>query len=247
MGLGEAKAFEFLRGAPDATDLTLLIDLFGEAIRPLGFSNFGCIHYATPGVPISPAIMFGRSSVDWIERYRVEQLAPHDPTLQFIFSRSAPFSWSDISSRPLTPPQARVFKEAAREGLTSGFIVPVTGPYGEVAAVVMTGDRATELDRQERATLSALATVFATCGRTLREMVQDEADDAPLTPRESECLTWVMQGKTDWEIGMILTLSPRTVGNHINNAMDKLGTSSRAQAVFEAWRHGYLIGAANSH
>jgi DNA-binding CsgD family transcriptional regulator len=53
----------------------------------------------------------------------------------------------------------------------------------------------------------------------------------PLTPRERECLRWVAAGKTDWEIGQILTISEQTAHGYVQNALAKLGARTRAQAV----------------
>ncbi len=57
-----------------------------------------------------------------------------------------------------------------------------------------------------------------------------------LSPREAECLHWAAAGKTDNEIGAILSISPRTARFHIENAKKKLGVSTRIQAVTEALR-----------
>jgi LuxR family transcriptional regulator, quorum-sensing system regulator SolR len=52
-----------------------------------------------------------------------------------------------------------------------------------------------------------------------------------LTAREREVLRWVVQGKTSWEIGRILSTSERTVKFHLRNVYTKLNVSNRAQAV----------------
>ena len=57
-------------------------------------------------------------------------------------------------------------------------------------------------------------------------------DDAlNLTARESDALSWVAEGKSDWEIAVILGLSETTVRFHVDNARKKLGAVNRAQAV----------------
>lgn len=52
-----------------------------------------------------------------------------------------------------------------------------------------------------------------------------------LSPRERDCLVFVAQGKSDWEIGMILGVSKTTAHTHIENAKRKLDCRTRAQAV----------------
>ena len=44
-------------------------------------------------------------------------------------------------------------------------------------------------------------------------------------------MRWVAAGKTDWEIGTILSISATTVKFHVNRARAKLGARMRAQAA----------------
>jgi len=55
-----------------------------------------------------------------------------------------------------------------------------------------------------------------------------------LTPREAEILFWVAQGKTNFEIGTILQISPATAKKHLENIYGKLGTENRASATLRA-------------
>lgn len=61
-----------------------------------------------------------------------------------------------------------------------------------------------------------------------------------LTKREAEVLHWVVQGKTNTEIGVILAVSPRTVQKHLEHIFKKLGVETRAAAATLAldWRSG---------
>jgi len=56
-----------------------------------------------------------------------------------------------------------------------------------------------------------------------------------LTPREADVLHWVIQGKRDWEIGRILSASPKTIQNHVRNILRKLNTETRTGAALEAF------------
>jgi DNA-binding CsgD family transcriptional regulator len=55
-----------------------------------------------------------------------------------------------------------------------------------------------------------------------------------LTLREAEVLSWVAQGKTNIETGMILSMSSRTVQTHLDHIYRKLDVHSRAAAVAKA-------------
>lgn len=57
-----------------------------------------------------------------------------------------------------------------------------------------------------------------------------------LTPRETEVMSWVAQGKTSREIGMILGSSARTVQKHMEHIFEKLGVETRSAATLRAWQ-----------
>jgi CheY-like chemotaxis protein/DNA-binding CsgD family transcriptional regulator len=52
-----------------------------------------------------------------------------------------------------------------------------------------------------------------------------------LTGREAEVLHWVIQGKTNRDIGDILGMSPRTVNKHLEHVFEKLGVETRTAAA----------------
>jgi DNA-binding CsgD family transcriptional regulator len=53
----------------------------------------------------------------------------------------------------------------------------------------------------------------------------------PLSPRESEVLAWIAQGKRDTEIGRILGIAAATVSKHVEHLLRKTGARSRTEAV----------------
>jgi DNA-binding CsgD family transcriptional regulator len=52
-----------------------------------------------------------------------------------------------------------------------------------------------------------------------------------LSRREAEVLAWVARGKTNPQIGLILALSARTVGKHLERVYAKLGVETRTAAA----------------
>ena len=61
-----------------------------------------------------------------------------------------------------------------------------------------------------------------------------------LTAREQEVFNLLVLNKTTREIAKQLSISEKTVRNHISNTMQKLGVKSRAQAVVELLKLGEL-------
>lgn len=61
-----------------------------------------------------------------------------------------------------------------------------------------------------------------------------------LTKREKEVFSLLIENKTTREIANILSISEKTVRNHISNTMQKLSVKGRAQAVVELIRLGEI-------
>jgi DNA-binding CsgD family transcriptional regulator len=65
-------------------------------------------------------------------------------------------------------------------------------------------------------------------------------DCIPMSRREQEVMQWTRAGKTAWETGVILGISERTVVHHIGQAMRKLGSINKHQAVLKALSLGWI-------
>jgi DNA-binding NarL/FixJ family response regulator len=60
-----------------------------------------------------------------------------------------------------------------------------------------------------------------------------------LTAREREILTLIAQGDTNADIAAKLTLSIKTVRNHVSNIFSKLQVADRVQAAIRAREAGF--------
>jgi two-component system, NarL family, nitrate/nitrite response regulator NarL len=88
--------------------------------------------------------------------------------------------------------------------------------------------------------------LLARVGALMRRVTAEDAiaisNPASLTSRELEILRLLANGFDQTDIAQRLSISPRTVGAHIEHILGKLGVHSRAQAVAAAYR-GHLVGA----
>jgi DNA-binding NarL/FixJ family response regulator len=66
------------------------------------------------------------------------------------------------------------------------------------------------------------------------------SETATLTPRESEILALVAEGRSNGEIGKQLFISTKTVSVHVSNILAKLEAASRTEAAAVARRRGLL-------
>lgn len=232
-------ALEFLQAAPTLSTLGELEARFTTLVQGVGFSHYSYTHIATPGQPFRPRLLFGRHSEAWNSHYTARRFAARDPALKAIFTNMQPFSWSEVQARAKTPADNLVFEEAREVGFGDGLVIPVHGVGGEVSGLMMTGERP-DLTPSLRPTLHAAAIVFATTGAMLADFEQGPSSPRSLSERERECLIWAARGKSDWDIGAILALSPKTVGMHIDRARAKLNARTRMQALAVALKRGWL-------
>jgi len=80
--------------------------------------------------------------------------------------------------------------------------------------------------------------------KVLRQFAALPGRQAPLadelTPRELEVLTLIAEGRSNKEIARELSISEKTVKNHINNIFSKLHVYDRTQAMLYAIRKGLV-------
>jgi LuxR family quorum sensing-dependent transcriptional regulator len=71
---------------------------------------------------------------------------------------------------------------------------------------------------------------------------QESTVDKPmvLSAREREALQWASEGKNDWEIGEVMSISEHGADKHMRSIRAKLGAINRTQAVAEAIRRGLI-------
>jgi len=145
----------------------------------------------------------------------------------------------------ITPPAQSLLREYFGTDIVEGMSLPdsiqnllaVHGPAGE--PFPRTPHPHSAADR----TGKHLIIRAATCTRSARAMLvlEENPAHAPspaavtallgLTQREAEVILWVIKGKTNRDIGMILGVSPRTVNKHLEHVYIKLGVETRTAAA----------------
>lgn len=127
-------------------------------------------------------------------------------------------------------------------GYTGALIAPVHLPAGQVGAVVWVTDQPIDMPAVFARHAEPLFTLAVRFLAAHAEQVAPPRPtaSAPLSPREAQCVRWAAAGKTNGEIGTILSLSVSTVRFHLRNAADKLGAATRARMIQAATSQGYL-------
>lgn len=195
-------------------------------------------------MPLEAAYLRSNYSARWRHLYDEAKLHNIDPTIAHCMKSTIPIVWGGSLFK--RQPQQAFFEEASGYGLQSGITYPIHGPDGEFGVISFVTDLPSEskFRRHLGRTLADLALmrdyVFASSLKFVHKSTASR-EETHLTLREKECLRWVMQGKSTWEIAAILHCSEATVNFHITNVRDKFRVRTRQQAVVKAIQEGILV------
>jgi DNA-binding NarL/FixJ family response regulator len=92
----------------------------------------------------------------------------------------------------------------------------------------------------DRAIAEAIQAADESAGTSSSTTPPATSDAAGLTTREREVLRLLVEGHSNPEIAEILSISPKTVRNHVTNILGKLGVETRTAAATSALRRGLL-------
>ena len=172
---------------------------------------------------------------DWKAHYMAHNLHHVDPTIHKSVLSIAPVDWNRFERDAKFH---RVFRSAHDFGITpQGVTVPIRGPYGDrgllsVTAAMPEADWR-KLNRQIVGELQLAAVHLHDAVMRTGLLLQPLARPL-LSAREREVLQWVAAGKSQQDVGDILSISARTVEVHLRSAREKLGALTTVQAVGRA-------------
>nr|WP_246623203.1 helix-turn-helix transcriptional regulator [Sphingomonas colocasiae] len=194
---------------------------------------------------------YAETSFQWVDPanhyWRNRRLALDSPFLHAARLTAEPFHYAEGYLRSWRPTALLdgidCSRVASTTGIQAAIIAPAHLPRGMVGAVVWAArdpiDVAAVFDRHAEH-LHALALKLVASHAEASGRPRHAAEPTALTRREVQCLRWAAAGKTDGEIGIILSLSVSTVRFHLRNAGAKLGATGRAQAIQTAAGLGFV-------
>ncbi len=179
---------------------------------------------------------------DWKAHYVRHRLQEVDPTLRSAARSVAPVDWTRLKS---DPNYDRVFRDAHDFKLpTQGITVPIRGMFGEIGLLcACTSVSETEWGKLKRNIIGGLLNNAVHLHDTVMnsEPLMKTLRHPKLSSREIEILQWAAAGKSQQDIGDILSISPRTVEVHLRSAREKLCTINTSQAVGRAVSLGLIL------
>lgn len=186
---------------------------------------------------------------EWPRYYIEQDYMSHDPIARYCAQNVTPVVWSEVFDyMPRHNMGVRIMNESGDHGLKNGISIPVHGLRGDSGllslcrgydSVSVYRDIIRSMpfvDLLARYIHEAAYRVFSRFGANSGEF------PAPVTlnEQERECLLWSAEGKTSWEISMIMRIPERRVLYYIQNACSKLGVANKQHAVARAVSLGLL-------
>ncbi|HEU6455745.1 MAG TPA: LuxR C-terminal-related transcriptional regulator [Roseateles sp.] len=184
----------------------------------------------------------GNTPAEFLEVAKDLGEARRDPVMARLMTQSVPVVYDQQTYA--TAGAGEVWEAQAPYGYKTGIAVKLHLPGNKHFLLGVDRDEAlpdpgAQL-MQLVAGLQLLAAHAMTAADRLLGPQIDKKDLPKLTRRELDVLSWTSQGKTAWEVSVILGMSEKTVNFHLGNAMRKLDVTSKHQAVLKCVAAGLL-------
>jgi LuxR family quorum sensing-dependent transcriptional regulator len=216
-----------------------LDELFKKLYRSLGAETGALSCIGSPSKLLNFSKVVGSSNTEFVKTYIENNFILYDPAAKKSLKSLAPFSWEECRLEAFGDPRAlNVLNVADDFGYKNGFVVPIHSGLGNFSVVTFTGSDL-DLNATTRGSLHLIGIYYHLALERLALI--DAAQARPdLTPSQIEVMRWVSAGKTDWEIGRILSISEATVNRHVELAKERIGVRTRAQAIVECLVNGFV-------
>lgn len=182
----------------------------------------------------------------WLNLYFKNNLFKYDP---IVLNHSSPNAmiWSQVASTLNDEKSKLVFDHAQAFGLFEGVSYGIEDHKTKISSIFSLSGFSEKIPGHH---IALFETIVPHLHQALFKLNQDDADiqdshnkivkSSILSHREKEILNWIMVGKSNWEISIILNISERTVKFHVSNILKKLDTVSRTHAVAIALNIGLI-------
>ncbi len=174
---------------------------------------------------------------EWLDVYTSKNLHKIDSIMKENFTNFRLQRWKDTFRKCSTPKE--FLFHAGDFGLQDGFTHGQKNPAGNRGSLLSISGDSVEYNTRTEMILEIVVPHFHQVITRISDR-QGRDNIHPLSKRELEVLNWLRQGKSSWDISMLLRISERTVNFHVNNIKRKLDAVNRSQAVSVALQQGLI-------
>ena len=180
---------------------------------------------------------------DWVQTYIERDYLRIDPVVLGCYQRFHPVDWRklDWSSKAAKA----LATDAARFQIgNQGYSIPIRGPNGQFALFTVCDHRDDlawdEFTRENQRNLILIAHYFNNSALMI-ERGRTPTAAKPLSPRETDALTFLAMGYGRGQVADMLEISEHTLRAYIESARLKLGANNTTHAVARALAEGLII------
>jgi len=213
--------------------------VFSSAVQPYGFVAISAGQSSPTPAGRDWKFFFNTWPQEWLTIYQERNYVRIDPLPLYARFADGPLTWLEWGGLNAgTPEQQGLGEWVNTLGLRDGFAVPIHYPGDDLGLCVTVANRPIDGAAEKRALHLASLYALQRC-RKLSAPRMAAAGKSPLTDRERACMRWVIEGKSDRDIGDILGISRTTVHFHVEQVKRKLSVRTRMQAARIVVSFGY--------
>lgn len=179
------------------------------------------------------------SSLDkkWINFYKTNELYKIDPVLNYGSNTTLAYEWNDIINISDSKDSKKFIEWARSFKMHNGVsIIQKNHWIDNSCFFISLHCENQKISESHKRILEHVAPhIHSLCVKPRKNPHLDK-----LTSREVEVLRWVIDGKSSWDIGKILSISERTIKFHLSNIFRKLEVVNRSQAVATILKSGFF-------
>ncbi|WP_257496149.1 LuxR family transcriptional regulator [Aeromonas allosaccharophila] len=241
--LDTADALELITRLNEASDEQTIVTLLRTLSQQMGFDHFRLGFIFPSSIQRPDVRIFNGCPAEWVQAYDKQRFFAVDPVVRKGMKQSTPILWANLITECCDQQDIaglEVMLQAQEMGLRDGITIPWHGANGHVGLLSLI----TRTPRTEHQWLTAIpflswlaVHVFEAVARVCLAVKLPQED---LTLRELEVCQWAAEGKQVSDIAQILGIKPRTVTFHLERIAEKLGASSKNQAISWALMQGIV-------
>ncbi|MBI5328091.1 MAG: autoinducer binding domain-containing protein [Deltaproteobacteria bacterium] len=173
----------------------------------------------------------------WFIAYGEKKLYEIDPIVWWHSKFLGTQTWADTYKQYKEKISPEFIHNAKSFNLNFGISSSILSTHTRLGSIINFAGSKNHFGAHQKAIVDI---IIPHCHQAIAKVCKESARKPlpSLTPREAEIIQWIKDGKTNWEISVILNLSERTVKFHIENIKNKLNATNKAHAVAIALEQG---------
>lgn len=180
-------------------------------------------------------------SHEFLKEYTESRIFENSHVFQSVYKTWKPCHWNTAWHMRRYGIGDSGMRFAQSFGYLDGWLAALPHRKSSTFSVILIAGKKVENDKRTATILNYITPHLceALKGAFHASLVQNrEVHKVKLTARELEVLKWLSDGKSNWDISVILKRSQRVIKWHAQNFMEKLGAQNRTHAVAIALRKG---------